>query len=319
MADYTDDFSSGTQGEDVGYPPWLQETALSLVYLDETAAAQGSGGPPYFAAALYDAPLSDADHYCQVTLATPAVDGEATVYVRYTDQTQHYSLTYDGNVLGVSSMVGGVPQLLDSAVVGALAPNATIRLEVTGSDLVGLVNGVPVLTLNDTQIADGPYLAIAALSNEEAPSYYGLESFLGGPAPEPEPESNLSTVMDQLGVALGTIAGLRVFDFPPKSAQPPFAFVDMPERIDFDLTYARGADRATFTVVVAVADVVDRAARDAIARYAAGSGSTSVKAAIDAAEVGQSARVTGCQFRPVALAAGTYAGCIFEVDVVLSP
>lgn len=128
---------------------------------------------------------------------------------------------------------------------------------------------------------------------------------------------DLADAMDQLGVALSTITGLRVFDFPPKSAQPPFAFVDMPDTIDFDLAYNRGSDRASFPVVVAVADVVDRAARDAIAAYAAGTGASSVRAAIDAATVGQSARVESVEFRPVALAAGTYAGAIFTVDVVL--
>lgn len=129
--------------------------------------------------------------------------------------------------------------------------------------------------------------------------------------------TDIGTVMDQLGVALASITGLRVFDFPPKSAQPPFAFVDMPDRVDFDLSYARGSDRVVFPVVVAVADVVDRAARDAIAAYAAGTGASSVKAAIDGATVGVSARVTACEFRPVTLAAGTYAGAIFDVDVVL--
>lgn len=129
--------------------------------------------------------------------------------------------------------------------------------------------------------------------------------------------ANVSAVMDQFGVALATVSGLRWFDFPPKSAQPPFAFVDMPERIDYDLTYGRGRDRATFVVVVGVADVVDRAARDAIAAYAAGSGAGSIKTAIEAATIGESARVTSCEFRPVQLAAGQYAGCIFDVDVVL--
>lgn len=123
--------------------------------------------------------------------------------------------------------------------------------------------------------------------------------------------------MDQIGTALVTVPGLRVFDFPPKSAQPPFAFVDMPDRVDFDLTYARGADRATFTVVVAVADVVDRAARDAIAAYAAGSGASSIKAVLDAATIGTSARVESVEFRPVTLAGGSYAGAIFDVDVTL--
>ena len=129
--------------------------------------------------------------------------------------------------------------------------------------------------------------------------------------------ADIGTVMGQIGTALDTIDGLRVFDFPPKSAQPPFAFVDMPSEVEYDAGFARGRDRATFTVVLAVADVVDRAARDAIAAYAAGSGASSIKAVLDAASIGESARVTRCQFRPVSLSAGTYAGCIFNVDVVL--
>lgn len=129
--------------------------------------------------------------------------------------------------------------------------------------------------------------------------------------------ADIGTVMDQIGTALATVTGLQVFDFPPKSAQPPFAFVDMPERVDFDLTYGRGSDRATFTVVVAVADVVDRAARDAIASYAAGSGASSIKAVLDAATIGTSARVESVEFRPVTLSAGSYAGAIFDVDVTL--
>lgn len=128
---------------------------------------------------------------------------------------------------------------------------------------------------------------------------------------------NLGTAMDAIGTALATISGVRVFDFPPKSAQPPFAFVDMPESIEFDLALGRSCDRASFPVVLAVADVVDRAARDAIAVYAAASGASSVKAVLDAASIGQSRRVVSVEFRPVTLAAGTYAGAIFTLDVVL--
>lgn len=128
--------------------------------------------------------------------------------------------------------------------------------------------------------------------------------------------ANLTDVMDQIGTALATIDGLRVFDFPPNSAQPPFAFVDMPESIEYDLSMARGNDRATYPVVVAVAAVVDRSARDAIAVYAAASGAASVKAVLDAAAIGSSRRVESVEFRPVTIASGTYAAAIFNVDVV---
>jgi len=118
--------------------------------------------------------------------------------------------------------------------------------------------------------------------------------------------ADIADVMDQIGVALTAITGLRVLDFPPKSAQPPFAFVDLPEEIDFDAAYQRGCDRVTVSVVVAVADVVDRA----------GSGVNSVRQAIDNATVGSSCRVQSVKFRPVTLAGGTYVGAVFALDIV---
>lgn len=122
--------------------------------------------------------------------------------------------------------------------------------------------------------------------------------------------ADVSTVMDQVGTALATVTGLRVFDFPPKSAQPPFAFVDMPDKIEFDCTFQRGCDRATFTVVVGVADVVDREARDQVTAFV-----DDVKAALDKS-AGQACRVVSCEFRPVALSGGQYSGAIFTLDIV---
>lgn len=126
---------------------------------------------------------------------------------------------------------------------------------------------------------------------------------------------DLSTVMDDIGTALGTITGLRVFGFPPKSAQPPFAFVDMPDRVAYDAAMKRGLDRMTINVVVCVADVVDRSVRDQVAAYAAGSGASSVKAVLEAAGIGESLRVQEAEFRPVTLAGTAYFGAIFSTDI----
>lgn len=123
----------------------------------------------------------------------------------------------------------------------------------------------------------------------------------------------MTDVMDELGVRLATISGLRVFDFPPKSAQPPFAFVAMPESIAYDFTFQRALDRAEYKVYVGVADVVDRPARDRLAEYAAGAGTKSVKAAIEASTV-YTFMVRSADFGHVALAGGTYAGVTFTVD-----
>lgn len=127
--------------------------------------------------------------------------------------------------------------------------------------------------------------------------------------------ANLTDLMDQIGVGLSTITGLRYFDFPPKSAQAPFAFVDMPDSVDFDLTYGRAEDRAQFQVVVCVAAQVDRASRDAIAEYAAGAGAKSVKAALEAAAIGNSARVERVEFRTIVMSSGTFQGAVFDLDV----
>jgi hypothetical protein len=122
--------------------------------------------------------------------------------------------------------------------------------------------------------------------------------------------------MDAIGSALDGITGLRVYDFPAKSAQPPFAVVDLPETIEYDTSYKRGFDRATLNVVVGVADIVDRTARDKICTYATGSGATSVKTVLEAAGIGESLRVTRVQFRTIMFAGTMYLGAVFELDIV---
>jgi hypothetical protein len=125
----------------------------------------------------------------------------------------------------------------------------------------------------------------------------------------------MGTIMDSLGTALATISGLRVFDFPPKSAQPPFAFVAMPDSIDYNLTFGRALDRASYKVYVGVANVVDRAARDELALYVGETGAKSIKAALEAATGAGAVRVERAEFSTITLAAGEYAGITFLVDV----
>lgn len=126
---------------------------------------------------------------------------------------------------------------------------------------------------------------------------------------------NISDVMDKLGASVKGLGGLRVYDYPPKSAQPPFAFLNMPESIDYDLTMGRGFDRVTIQMFLGVTDVIDRAARDAIVAYAAGSGVLSVKSAVESAELGAMVRVTRAEFGQITLASGSYVGVIFTIDV----
>lgn len=123
----------------------------------------------------------------------------------------------------------------------------------------------------------------------------------------------IDDVMNDIGTQLATVAGLRVFAFPPLSAQPPFAYVNLPEQVDYDLTYGRGQDRMTLEVHVGVANQVDRTCRDAIIAYASG-GPTGLKAVIEASTVFDY-RVTTATFATVVLSSGTYAGLVLTVDV----
>lgn len=126
---------------------------------------------------------------------------------------------------------------------------------------------------------------------------------------------NISDVMDKLGASVSGLGGLKVYDYPPKSAQPPFAFLNMPQTITYDLTMGRGTDRVDIQMFLGVTDVVDRAARDAIVAYAAGSGPLSIKSAIEAAELGGQVQVTKAEFGQITLASGSYVGVIFTIDV----
>lgn len=126
---------------------------------------------------------------------------------------------------------------------------------------------------------------------------------------------DIATVMAEVGTRLDTIDELNVFAYPPKSAQAPFAFVNFPESIDYDLTGRRGHDRMTIQVFVGVSDQVDEAVRDAVCEYAAAAGARSIKAAIEGGAVGGSVRVQSAEFGSIPLSSGVYAGVIFTVDI----
>lgn len=129
---------------------------------------------------------------------------------------------------------------------------------------------------------------------------------------------NVTTVMAELGTALRTISGLRVFAFPADSAQPPFALVDFPQSVEYDSTYQRGADEATFPVLVGVGRGNDRNAQAALSAYMDGSGSKSIKAAIEATpeDVGMSARVVRATPAELVVGGQSFFGALFEVHVI---
>lgn len=131
--------------------------------------------------------------------------------------------------------------------------------------------------------------------------------------------ADISAVMDELGGCLAGIADLRAFPYYVDKVTPPAAIVGWPDELSFDTGMARGSDEAVFPVIVVVGRADARSSRDRLAKYAAGSGPESVKAAIEAhtAAAWDSARVTKAEFGIASIAGTQYLSVTFDVDIAL--
>ena len=91
---------------------------------------------------------------------------------------------------------------------------------------------------------------------------------------------NPSQVRDGLKTRLQTITGLRAYDLIPDTVVPPCAVVGQLD-FTFDIDNARGLDQAQVDVLVIVQRFSERAGQDKLDGYLAGSGASSIKAAIE--------------------------------------
>jgi len=133
--------------------------------------------------------------------------------------------------------------------------------------------------------------------------------------------AGIATIRDELRLALDAIDGLRVQDVVVDSIAPPVAVIGFPDRIEFDVTMRRGADRLLIPVRLYVGRASDRAAQDKLDAYLAPSGVFSIKAAIeDDPTLGgacQTLRVTEASGYGVYDVAGIpYLGVQFVVEVI---
>ena len=93
---------------------------------------------------------------------------------------------------------------------------------------------------------------------------------------------DLIDVIDEVRDALGTITGLRVPEWGEQNISTPAALVIPPDRIDYDETYGRGADRyPDLQVVILVDDPTEWRSYAQLAPYLDGAGAKSVKTAIE--------------------------------------
>jgi hypothetical protein len=89
-----------------------------------------------------------------------------------------------------------------------------------------------------------------------------------------------SSVRDGLKTNLGAISGLRVYDIVPDVIVPICAIVGQLD-FTFDINNARGLDQANLDIFVIVQRFSERSGQDNLDKYLAGSGSYSIKAAIE--------------------------------------
>lgn len=131
---------------------------------------------------------------------------------------------------------------------------------------------------------------------------------------------NIAAVMDEIATALHAITGLRVFPYNADRVTAPAVVVTLPDEVEYDTTMVRGGDTFTLDLYLFVARIDQRTGRDALAAYLNGSGSKSIKAAVDssATVVYTSAdvvRVTKASVEPLSSAGVDHLGAVFTLEI----
>lgn len=125
----------------------------------------------------------------------------------------------------------------------------------------------------------------------------------------------------QLEAALKTVPGLHVAPWGVEQVQgAATAVIDSPERITFDQTAGRGVDTLEdWQLFVLAPRTNDRTALKQLARYAAGAGQLSVKAALEAYEYTacdpRGVHVVWAEFDHARYAGADYLALIFHLNI----
>lgn len=93
--------------------------------------------------------------------------------------------------------------------------------------------------------------------------------------------ADIAAIQTAIATALGTISGLRTQTEERDSATPPTAIIGLPSSVTYDFAFGRGADTYTFDIRVVTGRAAERAAQVLLAGYVSGTGSSSIKAALE--------------------------------------
>jgi len=92
---------------------------------------------------------------------------------------------------------------------------------------------------------------------------------------------DVTAVAKEIASKVDAIAGLTAFAYPVDKLPLPGAVVAMPDDVMYDQTYDRGSDAMTFPLFVFVQRTNEKAAAEALGAFLSGSGTKSIKAAVD--------------------------------------
>lgn len=125
-----------------------------------------------------------------------------------------------------------------------------------------------------------------------------------------------AAVRAQIATALRTITGLSVYEF-DTAGKLPAAIVSLPDRIDYNATYARGLTGMDDVQVVILCGKPGRHAEKAALGYAADTGATSVVGVLQgyAWSACDWVTVEYAEFRTVSMASVDYLAVIFHIQL----
>jgi len=93
--------------------------------------------------------------------------------------------------------------------------------------------------------------------------------------------ASLTNIRNEIANNLGNITSLSAYSFVPDFVEPPTAIVSVMERVNYDSTMQRGADRYEIPVFLYVSRVDAQDSQETLDGYLASSGASSVKAQVE--------------------------------------
>ncbi|MAW27007.1 MAG: hypothetical protein CL498_03330 [Actinobacteria bacterium] len=133
--------------------------------------------------------------------------------------------------------------------------------------------------------------------------------------------ASLSSIRSGLSTRLATISGLSVYSYVPDSIEPPTAVVGVMSSVDYDSTMSRGSDSYEIPLYLYVSRVDAELSQDSLDEFLAGSGSSSIKQAIEGDStlggVVSSARVVeASNYGVYTINSIDYLGVEFSVEII---